>query len=60
MISPVRAPFTERGRLETLGIAAARILEPIQALGVTPEEIATRQLLRFWEQVLREQAISIE
>lgn len=27
-----------RERLELLGVAAARILEPIEALGVTPEE----------------------
>jgi predicted nucleotidyltransferase len=60
VISSDWAPFTERERLEKLGIAAARILEPIQALGVTPEEIATRQLLPFWEQLLREQAVSIE
>lgn len=60
VISSDWAPFTERERLEKLGIAAARILEPIQALGVTPEEIASRQLLPFWEEVLREQAVSIE
>jgi uncharacterized protein len=59
VVSSDWAPFTERERLEKLGIAAARILEPIQALGVTPEEIATHQLFPFWEQVLREQAISI-
>jgi uncharacterized protein len=59
VISSDWAPFTERERLEKLGIAAARILEPIQALGVTPEEIATHQLFPFWEQVLREQAVSI-
>jgi predicted nucleotidyltransferase len=59
VISSDWAPFTQRERLEKLGIAAARILEPIQALGVTPEEIATHQLLPFWEQVLREQAVSI-
>lgn len=59
VISSDWAPFTERERLEKLGIAAARILEPIQALGVTPEEIATHQMLPFWEHVLREQAVSI-
>ncbi|RPI33870.1 MAG: nucleotidyltransferase domain-containing protein [Nitrospiraceae bacterium] len=60
VISSDWAPFTERERLEKLGIAAARILEPIQAIGLTPEEITTRQLLPFWEQLLREQAISIK
>lgn len=29
-----------RGRLELLGVAAARIMEPVQALGYTPEEYA--------------------
>ncbi|MEW6668745.1 MAG: nucleotidyltransferase domain-containing protein [Thermodesulfobacteriota bacterium] len=59
VISSDWAPFTERERLEKLGIAAARILEPIQALGVTPEEIATHQLFPLWEQVLQEQAVTI-
>jgi predicted nucleotidyltransferase len=59
VISSDWAPFTERERLEKLGIAAARILEPIQALGVTPEEIATHQLFPLWEQVLLKQAVAI-
>lgn len=59
VVSSDWAPFTERERLEKLGIAAARILEPIQALGVTPEEITTHQLSPLWEQVLREQAVAI-
>jgi len=41
------------------GSDAARLLEPIQARGVTPEEIATHQLTPLWEQVLQEQAIVI-
>jgi hypothetical protein len=36
-----------------------RILEPIQARGVTPEEIATHQLAPLWEQVLNEQAVAV-
>lgn len=42
-----------------LGIAAARILEPIQARGATPDEVATHQLSSFLEQVLHEQAIEV-
>jgi len=59
IISPDWARYGERERLEMLGVAAARLLEPIQARGVTPEEIATHQLLPFWEQVLNKQAIAI-
>ena len=51
------APYGERERLEMLGVAAARILEPIQARGVTPQEIATHQLSPFWEQILDKQAV---
>jgi uncharacterized protein len=31
--------YNQRQRLEMLGIAAARILEPVQAQGFTPSEI---------------------
>ena len=60
VISPDWARYSQRERLEILGIAAARLLEPIQARGVTPEEIATHQLTPLWEQILEEQAISVE
>jgi hypothetical protein len=59
VISPDWAAYDERERLEILGVTAARILEPIQARGVTPNEIATHQLPAFWEQVLNEQAVVI-
>lgn len=59
VVSPDWAPYSERERLERLGVAAARILEPIQARGVTAEEIATHQLSSLWEQVLREQAVAV-
>lgn len=42
-----------------LGIAAARILAPVQARGVTPEEIATHRLPPLWEQIVNEQAIVV-
>jgi predicted nucleotidyltransferase len=58
VISPDWSPYSERERLERLGVAAARILEPIQARGITPAEIATHQLAPFWEQIL-EQAIVV-
>ncbi len=59
VISPDWARYSERERLEMLGIAAVRLLEPIQARGVTAEEIATHQLSPLWEQILDEQAIVI-
>jgi len=59
VISPDWARYNQRERLEMLGVAAARLLEPIQARGVTPEEIATHQLTPFWEQVIKEQAIDV-
>ena len=51
--------YSQRLRLDLLGIAAARILEPVQAQGFTPGEIRRKQLTPFWEQVMREQAIAI-
>ena len=59
VVSPDWARYSERERLEMLGVAAVRLLEPIQARGVTPEEIATHQLAYIWEQVLEEQAVVI-
>jgi len=38
VISRDFAPMDLRERLEILGMAAARILEPVQTLGYTPEE----------------------
>jgi len=51
--------YNYRQRLELLGIAAARILEPVQAHGFTPHEIRQKQITPFWEQVIKEQAITV-
>jgi predicted nucleotidyltransferase len=59
VISPDWVRYGDRERFEMLGIAAARILEPIQARGVTPDEIATHRLLPLWEQVLNEQSVVV-
>jgi len=37
-----------RRRLEILGIAAARIMQPIEAYGVTPHEIESPQKVSFF------------
>ena len=51
--------YNNRQRLELLGIAAARILEPVQAQGFTPSEIEEKQIMPFWQHVMEEQAIAI-
>jgi len=59
IVSADWARYGDRERFEMLGIAAARILEPIQARGVTPDEITMHRLLPLWEQVLTEQAVVV-
>ena len=51
--------YNHRQRLELLGIAAARILEPIQAQGFTPTEIKEKQIMPFWQEVMNQQAIAV-
>lgn len=59
IVSPAWAGLSERERLEILGIAAARILEPVQARAATPDEINARRLSPFLQQVLNEQAVVV-
>ncbi|MDP1716082.1 MAG: nucleotidyltransferase domain-containing protein [Anaerolineales bacterium] len=51
--------YNYRKRLELLGIASARILEPVQAQGFTPREIKSKKITPFLEQIMKEQAIAI-
>jgi predicted nucleotidyltransferase len=51
--------YNYRERLELLGIASARILEPVQAQGFTPSEVKLKKVMPFWEQVIKEQAIAV-
>ena len=51
--------YNQRQRLELLGVAAARILEPVQAQGFTPGEIKSKKVAPFWEQIMAQQAIAI-
>jgi hypothetical protein len=51
--------YNHRRRLELLGIASARIMEPIQAQGFTPNEIKSKKILPFWEQIVKEQSIAV-
>ena len=41
-----------RERLEVLGIAAVRIMQPIEAKGYTPEEIDMKRPASFLEEIL--------
>jgi len=59
VISEDWASLNDRERFELLGIAAARILEPIQARGFTTHEINSNQLTPFWTQLLNKQAVSV-
>ena len=59
VISSDWAPYGLRERLEILGVAAARILEPIQARGATPEEVASGELPPFWQYILDESDIKV-
>ena len=51
--------FDDLKRLEALGVAAAGILEPIEAAGFTPEEIEEGKLTSFWKHVLEEEAVPV-
>ncbi len=51
--------YSQRERLEILGVASARILEPIQAQGITPGEISSHQLPAFWQHILNEQSVAV-
>ena len=59
VVSPDFAPLGMRERLEVLGLAAARILEPIQAYGVTPEEVEQRSVGSFLLHVLDHEAMPV-
>ena len=41
-----------RERLEVLGIASARIMEPIQAQGYTPDELNSKDRSSFIQEIL--------
>ena len=59
VVSPDFSSLDLRERLEILGVAAARLLKPIQALGYTPEEIQTKGYSPFLEEILASGAVAI-
>lgn len=59
VVSPDFAPLNMRERLEALGVAAARIMEPIQAYGVTPDEVQQRTVSTFLLHVLEHEAVAV-
>lgn len=60
VVSPDWEKYNQRERFELLGVAAMRILEPIQARGVTPDEVEHRELSPFWQTVFEQQTIEIQ
>jgi uncharacterized protein len=56
IVSPDFEVMNIRERLELLGIVTARILEPIQAYGLTPEEVEKHELNSFWSNILEHEA----
>ncbi|MBI4286994.1 MAG: nucleotidyltransferase domain-containing protein [Chloroflexi bacterium] len=46
-----------RERLEVLGVAAAKLGEPIQAYGVTRDEVEERALSPFWSGIVEHEAV---
>ncbi len=53
VVSPDFEGMGLRTRLETLGIAAARIWEPVEALACTPQELQQVEPATFLEEILR-------
>lgn len=53
------AKYGLRERLELLGMIAARIMEPIQAYGVTPDEITQQKLSSFWSNIIENEAVEV-
>jgi uncharacterized protein len=56
IVSPDFEGMNIRERLELLGIVTARILEPIQAYGLTPEEVEKHETNSFWSSILEYEA----
>ena len=59
VVSPDFSTLNFRERLEILGVAAARLLKPIQAVGYTPEEMAAKAYTPFLEEILASEAVAI-
>ncbi len=53
IVSPDFEDKDIRERLELLGVASARIMEPVQALGATPGEIDSEEKSAFMREVLK-------
>ena len=53
IVSPTFKPMSTRERLELLGVAAARIWEPIEALACTPEELTGAETATLLAEIAR-------
>jgi uncharacterized protein len=59
VVSSDWSAYNWRERLELLGVAAARLLQPIQARGFTPEEITNREIGYLWQEILEKEAVTV-
>ena len=59
VVSPDFSSLNFRERLEILGVAAARLLKTIQAVGYTPEEMTAKAYTLFLEEILTTEAVAI-
>ena len=48
-----------RERLELLGLVSATLMEPIQAYGLTSEELEKHDLDPFWTNILKFEAVPV-
>ncbi len=53
IVSPAFESMNTRERLELLGVAAARIWEPIEALACTPDELIRAETATLLEEIAR-------
>ena len=60
IISPDLDKYGMLERLELMGIVAARILEPVEAFGFTPEEFKKENLTLFWKDVIEQGVVSLK
>lgn len=59
VVAPDWKDYNLLQRLETLGLAAVQLLEPIQAYGVTQDEIDKGELSTFWDYIVRDQSVTV-
>jgi uncharacterized protein len=59
VVSPDFGRMNMRERLELLGLASVKIMEPIQAYGLTPEELDKHKISSFWSNIIKYEAVPV-